>query len=141
MIQTSGEYLGDLRCRAVHGPSGDEIHTDAPVDNQGKGEAFSPTDLVAAALGTCVMTIIGIAAARQDLDIRGSRFTVEKEMVADPKRRIGKLTTTIVLPASLGERDRTILERAGHHCPVHNSLAEGVEAPLTFVYEDFTTGM
>jgi putative redox protein len=131
MVKTSGEYQGDLRCVAVHGPSGD-----APADNQGRGEAFSPTDLVAAALGTCVMTIIGIVAAKHDLDITGSRFTVLKEMVADPRRRIAKLTTTIVLPASLSERDRSILERAGLHCPVHNSLAENVETPIEFRYED-----
>jgi putative redox protein len=140
MVKTTGEYLGDLRCSAVHGPSGDEIKTDAPKDNQGKGEAFSPTDLVGTALGTCVMTIIGIAAEKLGLDIAGSRFTVEKKMVADPLRRIERLTTTIVLPASLSDRDRTALERAGSHCPVHRSLSERLEAPLRFVYEDFSTG-
>ncbi|HUB26806.1 MAG TPA: OsmC family protein, partial [Tepidisphaeraceae bacterium] len=82
MVEIRIAYEGDLRCKAVHGPSNSELLTDAPTDNMGKGESFSPTDLVATALGTCMMTIMGIAAQRMEVDLRGSTATVTKEMTA-----------------------------------------------------------
>ena len=90
-VRIDVEYLGELRCRSVHAPSGNQLLTDAPVDNQGKGEAFSPTDLVATALATCVLTTMGIVAARHGWDLAGSHASVEKAMVNDPHRRIGRL--------------------------------------------------
>jgi putative redox protein len=135
MVEITGTYEGDLRVRAVHGPSGAEVITDAPVDNHGRGEGFSPTDLIATSLGTCILTIFGILAERRGLDLAGASFSVRKEMVADPKRRIARLETTIRLPARLGEEDRRALEAAARACPVHESLSERVECPLHFVYE------
>ena len=90
-VKISCEYLGDLRVRATHGPSGTVLHTDAPVDNHGKGESFSPTDLTATSLATCIMTILGIQAKGLELDFRGLRVDVEKHMTAQPPRRIAKL--------------------------------------------------
>jgi len=133
-------YEGDLHCSATHGPSGNTLPTDAPVDNQGKGEAFSPTDLVATALATCVLTTMGIVARRNELDIAGTRARVTKEMVNTPVRRIGRLDLVVTFPAEkarkLSATDRSKLEAAGHHCPVHQSLHPAVEAPITFIYED-----
>jgi putative redox protein len=119
-------YQGDLRCEAVHGPSGTRLITDAPVDNHGKGESFSPTDLVATALGACLMTIMGIVAKRSEWDLAGMRTHVVKEMVQVPARRIGRLGVTISIPAdkarALSAEDRSKLEHAALHCPVHHSL-------------------
>ncbi|MFQ5599684.1 MAG: OsmC family protein [Candidatus Krumholzibacteriia bacterium] len=126
-------YEGDLHCVAIHGPSGDRLPTDAPVDNQGRGEHFSPTDLVAGALGTCMLTIMGLAARNHDIDMTGSRATVIKEMSAVPRRHISKLTVEIRLPARLDAQSRTILERAALGCPVHASLGPDTEVELTFV--------
>jgi putative redox protein len=134
MVHITGSYEGELRCRAEHGPSGAELITDAPVDNAGKGRCFSPTDLVATALGTCVVTILAIVAERRGVDISPCTFRVEKEMIADPTRRIARLATVVTLPASIDAEERKILERAGRHCPVHASLDERVEAPVTFEY-------
>jgi putative redox protein len=131
-----GVYDGDLRMTARHGPSGATLATDAPADNQGRGENFSPTDLVATALGTCLLTTMGIVAGRHGVDLRGARFRTTKEMIADPHRRIARLATTIFLSSSLRAEDRALLERAAKGCPVHRSLGEGVDAPVTFVYED-----
>ena len=134
MVTIEGNYLGDLQVEAVHGPSGATLRTDAPADNQGKGREFSPTDLVATSLGTCIATILGIVARRREIDLAGMRFRVTKEMVADPDRRIGSLSTTIFFPASVPEEARPVLERAAHACPVHRSLDPRVEAPIEFVY-------
>jgi uncharacterized OsmC-like protein len=91
-------YHGELRCTSTHEPSRTELLTDAPVDNQGLGESFSPTDLMATALATCVLTTMAIFAQRHGVELRGATATVEKEMVTDPLRRIGKLTTTVRVP-------------------------------------------
>lgn len=135
MVEVTGTYEGDLRCAAVHGPSRSELRTDAPADNMGRGETFSPTDLVATALGTCIVTTIAIVARRRGFDVSAARFRVEKHMATDPVRRIGRLPVTVVLPASLSGEERTICERAARTCPVHRSLHPDVEAPITFVYE------
>ena len=132
MVTITMNYQGDLRTQATHGPSRTQLITDAPVDNQGKGASFSPTDLVATALGTCMLTTMGIVAQRHGWKLEGSSATVEKHMVADPERRIGKLTVHIRLPGGFGEKERTILERTAFTCPVHKSLGDKVEIPVTF---------
>ena len=132
-------YQGELRCVAKHGPSSGEITTDAPVDNHGRGEAFSPTDLVAAALGSCMVTIMGIVAERGKLDIAGTQVHVEKHMQQQPVRRIGELTVRIAIPKEKGARltseDRLKLETAAKTCPVHKSLHPDIQIPLEFVYD------
>jgi putative redox protein len=132
-------YQGQLRSLATHGPSKAQIATDAPVDNHGKGESFSPTDLVATALGTCAMTLMGIIADRNQLDIVGTKVHVVKEMIQEPVRRIGRLPVTITIPADkatkLTAADRAKLETAARHCPVHKSLHPEIDAPMVFVYE------
>jgi len=132
MVEVQIEYLGDLRCEAVHGPSGVTLRTDAPKDNMGKGESFSPTDLVATALGTCMLTIMGIVARQNAIDLTGARVTVRKEMVAKPIRRIGRLSVEFHVPIDPGEENRTRLVNAAYTCPVHKSLHPDVDAPVTF---------
>jgi putative redox protein len=131
-------YEGQLRCRATHGPSKTQLATDAPVDNHGRGESFSPTDLVATALGTCMTTLMGIVADRNKLDITGTTVHVVKEMVQEPVRRIGTLRVTIRVPADKGAllaaEDRKKLETAAMHCPVHKSLHPDIQTPIEFSY-------
>jgi putative redox protein len=131
-------YEGQLRCVATHGPSGVTLTTDAPVDNQGRGESFSPTDLVGTALGSCLLTIMGIVAQRGNLDITGTRIHVVKEMVQQPVRRIGQLAVTITIPADkaakLSASDRSKLETAARACPVHQSIHPDVQMPIEFVW-------
>ncbi len=131
MVQIDTEYLGDLLCRAEHGPSGVTLTTDAPKDNHGQGRSFSPTDLVATALGTCIATILGIQADKHDFDLEGIEISVEKEMTSDP-RRIDSLTTEVTMPVRLDERTRERLERAAHRCPVDESLHPDINVPITF---------
>ena len=120
--------------RATHAPSGESLATDAPVDNQGRGETFSPTDLVATALGACMATIMGIVAERHELDISGMTVSVEKDMVAEPVRRIGALPVTITFARPVPADLRGRLEVAAHSCPVHASLHPDIDAAVTFVY-------
>jgi putative redox protein len=135
MVVITGRYTGDLRCEAVHGPSGAKLVTDAPADNMGRGEMFSPTDLVATALGTCILTTMAILATRRGIDFSSATFSVEKHMATDPVRRIGRLPVTIRMSAAISEENRALLERAAHTCPVHKSLHAQVDAPISFVYE------
>jgi putative redox protein len=139
MVTLTSTYEGGLRCRAVHGPSGTTLITDAPVDNHGKGESFSPTDLVATALGACSLTIMGIVAERNQLDIAGTKAHVVKEMVQQPVRRIGGLKVVITIPAEKARKltadDRQKLEQGALHCPVHKSLHPDIHAPIEFVFE------
>jgi putative redox protein len=128
------EYQGDLHCKAVHGPSGTELNTDAPKDNQGRGESFSPTDLVATALGSCMLTVMGIMARTLKVDIAGATATVEKEMTATAPRRIQRLGVRIHIPPSLSAENRQKLERAAHTCPVHKSLHPDIETPIEFTW-------
>jgi putative redox protein len=132
------EYVGDLHCEAVHGPSGNRLVTDAPVDNGGKGETFSPTDLAATAFGTCLVTIMGIVARRHGWDLTGTRVRVLKEMTAVPMRRIGELTASIAVPAGrvTATADRELLERAAETCPVRQSLHPDVKVTIAFEYGD-----
>ena len=134
MVAIQFEYQGDLHCKAVHGPSGTELTTDAPKDNQGRGESFSPTDLVATALGTCMLTIMGIMARTLNIDIAGTTATVEKEMTASMPRRIQSLAVKIRIPQSLSPENQQKLERAAHTCPVHKSLHPDVQAPIEFTW-------
>jgi putative redox protein len=134
MVAIQMEYQGDLHCKAVHGPSQTALVTDAPKDNQGRGESFSPTDLVATALGTCMLTVMGIAARTLELDITGTTATVEKEMTTAAPRRIASLSVSIHVPQTLRSEDRQKLERAAHTCPVHKSLHPDVQTPITFTW-------
>ena len=134
MVRIDVTYQGGLRCEATHGPSGQKLVTDAPVDNRGKGESFSPTDLVATALGTCIPTIMGIVAEREKIDLTSLRITVQKEMSAEAPRRIAKLITRIMMPKGLTDQQKAKLEKAAHTCPVHQTLEGKVELPIEFVY-------
>jgi len=127
-------YEGDLHCTAIHGPSGDRIVTDAPVDNRGRGEHFSPTDLLGTAMGTCILTILGIAAQERGIDLKGARAEIVKEMGAVPRRHIAHLSVRLHLPAHLDERQRRLMETAAHTCPVHASLGEHTKVEMEFVY-------
>ncbi|MBN1517801.1 OsmC family protein [Candidatus Sumerlaeota bacterium] len=135
-VKATVEYQGDLICKSTHGPSGQSIITEAPVDNGGQGRYFSPTDLVGVSAATCAMTIIGIAAKNNGLDVAGMTAEVEKEMVADPVRRIAKLIMTINLPAHLSEADRQKLEAAGNGCPVKKSLHPDCEFIVEYRYKN-----
>ncbi len=132
MVRISIRYEGGLRSAATHGPSGQTLHTDAPVDNHGRGESFSPTDLVATALGSCMATIMGIVADRHQLDLRGMEIEVVKTMSADAPRRIAKLETTINVPLPPDHPQRVVLENAALTCPVHKSLHPDMEKPVVF---------
>ena len=132
MVAIQLEYQGDLHSKAVHGPSGTELFTDAPKDNQGRGESFSPTDLVATALGSCMLTTMGIMARTLELDIAGATAVVEKEMTSSTPRKIQRLTVRIRMPKALGAEDRVKLERAAHTCPVAQGLSPEVEQVVEF---------
>jgi putative redox protein len=132
MVEIKIAYQGHLHCEATHGPSGKTLATDAPKDNHGKGETFSPTDLVATALGSCMLTVMGIVAQRHNIALEGATARVTKEMAASPARRIGRLTVAIHVPGSLTEEQRKLLENAAHTCPVHKSLHPDIEIPVTF---------
>ena len=134
MVEINARYEGQLRCHATHGPSKSTIFTDAPVDNHGRGEAFSPTDLVATALQTCMMTIMGIYAERHGIDLRGMTARTEKVMTKEGPRRISSLRTVLTLPIAADHPQRAALENAAHTCPVHKSLHPDVHAPIEFVF-------
>ena len=132
MVRIEGSYAGDLRCEAVHGPSGSKLATDAPADNEGRGETFSPTDLVATALGTCMATIMGIVADRHGWNIEGTSMTIAKEMTSEAPRRIRSLGVEIAGPALPSDEARKTLENAAHTCPVRLSILPAIEVPVTF---------
>ncbi len=131
MVQMSGIYKGEKRCDLTHGPSGEHILTDAPKDNNGKGEAFSPTDLVGAALGSCILTTLAIVGERDGLDLKGSKFKVEKAMNDSP-RKIQSLTVHIDLPSHIPMDIRAKYEKIALTCPVHRSLHPDVQMPISF---------
>lgn len=134
MVRIDIEYKGDLRCQAEHEPSRQLLVTDAPKDNMGRGEAFSPTDLVATALGTCIATTMAIVARRDSLELAGFRVSVEKEMVSQPTRRIGALKVRLHMPSGLTDVQRRKLEAAAHACPVHKSLHPETRVETEFLY-------
>ena len=123
-------YTGDLHCKLTHEPSQAVIETDAPKDNMGRGEAFSPTDLVGAALASCILTTMAIVAKRDGILFEGAEASVEKEMVVQPTRRIGSLKVVVMAPKSVPLEHREKLERAANHCPVHKSLHPDIAAPI-----------
>jgi len=135
MVKVDVTYKGSLRCQMKHGPSGALVETDAPKDNMGKGEVFSPTDLVASALAACILTTMGIVAQRHHISLEGSRAEVTKEMSTDP-RRIARVAVHFHMTAGIPPAERPILERAGLNCPVHKSLHPDIELPIQFSYPD-----
>ena len=132
MVEISIKYLGDLRCEARHEASGTVITTDAPVDNEGRGESFSPTDLAATSLGACMLTIMGIAARKQGVDLGDTKVKVLKEMTPQPPRRIAKLTVVFTIPLPASHEKRAMLEVAAKSCPVHLSLHPEVVQDMRF---------
>ena len=133
-VRVEAVYEGDLICRAVHGPSGDALLTDAPADNQGQGRHFSPTDLVGTAMITCMVTYIGLAARARGWSVEGTRAEVIKEMSAVPRRHIARLSVTITLPPGVPEAARPVLEAAALGCPVKASLGPDTAVEVAFVY-------
>ena len=130
MTRIDSTYQGQLRCQCIHGPSGTHLETDAPTDNQGKGERFSPTDLVATALSTCILTILGITAERHGWPLEGTTARVDKTMTSSGVRRIALLEVWIQLPAGLSPEQRQRLILAGETCPVKESLEGAVPMRL-----------
>ncbi|TAL70695.1 MAG: OsmC family peroxiredoxin [Bacteroidetes bacterium] len=135
-VEIDVEYLGDLHCKVKHGPSGQEFLTDAPIDNQGKGEYFSPTDLVATAMGSCIATIMGIKAREHDINIVGLKIKVTKEMMNQPYRRIKKLTLDILFSHKLNEHDLTIMKNVIKTCPVTRSLHPDIEIVVEYRFNE-----
>ena len=134
MVRVEMEYQGDLHCVSVHTPSGTALATDAPVDNQGRGESFSPTDLTATSLGTCMLTTMGIFARTLNVDFTGATATVEKEMSSTPPRKIARLTVAIRVPVTTSPENRQRLENAARNCPVKKSIHPDIETSIEFVW-------
>jgi len=135
MVKITGGYQGDLNCTAVHTPSGSLISTDAPKDNQGKGEAFSPTDLVAAAFATCIATTMALVARKQSVDLAGLRYEVTKEMSSGAPRRISRLTVQLWMPAAARQLPAGLMEKTARACPVSESLGPEVEKIIQFHWD------
>ena len=135
MVEIRIDYEGDLHCNALHVPSGNRIATDAPVDNNGRGEAFSPTDLVATALGACMATVIGIVAKRKEIPVEGMKVVVRRHMSEDLPRRIAKLEVDMTVPLSADHPERKVLESAARGCPVHHSLHPDIEVVMTWTWQ------
>ena len=128
-------YKGHLRCECTHLQSGSRIETDAPTDNRGKGERFSPTDTLCVSLATCMITTMGIRCEDMQVDISGSRLEVTKHMLSEP-RRIGKIEINLYLPGEhISEKDRAVLEKIGDNCPVMKSLHPDLEVVTEYVWE------
>ncbi|HSV10491.1 MAG TPA: OsmC family protein [Hanamia sp.] len=128
-------YKGNLRCEAEHVQSKTTIETDAPTDNRGKGERFSPTDLLCVSLGTCMLTTMGIKADDMNIDISNAKADVTKHMTSDP-RRVSKIEVAVTLPANVNEKERTILERTGTNCPVAKSIHPEILLVLNYQWTD-----
>lgn len=136
MVEIKLIYEGDLHCSATHTPSGNSLVTDAPLDNNGRGQAFSPTDLVATALGSCMATVIGIVARRKELPVEGMAVTVRKFMSLDLPRRISRLELDLAIPLSASHPDRKLLESAANGCPVHHSIHPDIEVVMNWTWQD-----
>jgi putative redox protein len=132
MVTINSSYNGGLRCTATHGPTGVTLITDAPVDNHGKGESFSPTDLVATAVANCMMTVMAIAAERHGIDVQGTTVTIGKEMSSDAPRRIVGLKSVMTIPLPADHPQRALLEAAALSCPVKKSIAPEIDATVEF---------
>jgi len=131
MVRIEASYDGNLRCTATHAPSGKQLITDAPVDNKGKGESFSPTDLLATSMLTCIMTIVAIRADSKGIDVSSMSGSVEKTMAANP-RRVAKLEVVVSLPSEMTIEDRSWLITEGCNCPVCVSVSETMDVDVTF---------
>jgi len=136
MVPFTLTYRGALRCELTHGPSKATLITDAPVDNHGKGESFSPTDLVASGLGVCMATVMGITATREGVALEGLTAQIEKHMTSAPPRRIARIVVRFAMPKAIPEAKRPILEKAAHTCPVALSLHPEVVQEVSFGYVD-----
>ncbi|MCU0753349.1 MAG: OsmC family protein [Akkermansiaceae bacterium] len=134
MVEIKLQYEGGLHCSAVHTPSGNTLTTDAPVDNNGRGESFSPTDLVATALASCIATVMGIVASRKNLPIEGLRVTVRKFMSQDAPRRISRLELDIDMPLPADHPERPLLESAARGCPVHHSIHPDIAVVMNWIW-------
>lgn len=134
-VEIRGEYDGNLKMTLTHGPSGAALTTAAPKDNQGDGSSFSPTDLLAASLGSCMVTTMAIFARREGIPFEGAAFHLEKHMAADP-RRVARLPVRVRMPASLTPEQRQRLEAVALGCPVFQSLAPGIAKEVEFVYRE-----
>ena len=133
MVEIDAVYSGAKKCALTH-PDGATLVTDAPRDIGGDASAFSPTDLVASGLASCILTTIAMFAERRDIDITGAKAIVQKEMNKEP-RRIGRLPVQVTLPASIPEELRPAFERVGRSCPVHASLHPDIDAPISYYYK------
>ncbi len=134
MIEIQVQYQGQLRCSATHTPSGNTLQTDAPTDNNGRGETFSPTDLVATALASCITTVMGIVADRKQIDLAGLHVTVRKFMSDSSPRRIAKLELDIHMPLPATHPDRNLLENAARGCPVHHSIHPDIDVVQNWIW-------
>lgn len=132
MVEIHVDYEGELHCNALHLPSGNRLVTDAPVDNNGRGEAFSPTDLVATALGACMATVIGIVARRKEIPVEGMKVAVRKFMSEDLPRRISRLELDLDMPLPGDHPDRALLESTARGCPVHHSIHPDIEVVMNW---------
>ena len=136
MVRITGEYEGELHCTATHVPSAQSLVTDAPKDNQGRGEAFSPTDLTATALATCIATTLALAARKHGNELRGLRYEVTKHMSTEPPRRIIRLATTVWMPVQRETFPAGLMENVARNCPVALSLHPEIEKPMTFIWPE-----
>jgi putative redox protein len=128
-------YQGDLRTTMTHLQSGSEVITDAPTDNHGKGEAFSPTDLMATSLASCILTTMAISTMNRNLDINGASAEVKKVMSTEPPRRVARIEMQITMPANnYSDDDKALLEKIAHACPVARSLHPDLQQVVTFVW-------
>lgn len=136
MVPISLRYDGNLICRVTHDPSAASFITDAPLDNGGKASSFSPTDLLATSLLSCIVTTMALVAERKGFVLSGMTGAIEKHMVSAPDRRVGKLVVTLHMPRGLTADQRTLLERVAKTCPVRKSISPDIDVVETYVYAD-----
>lgn len=135
MVEIKLNYEGNLHCSVIHVPSGAGLETDAPVDNNGLGQSFSPTDLVATGLGACMATVLGIVAKRKEIDLAGMRIAVRKHMSADLPRRISRLEVDLEMPLPGDHPERAMLESTARGCPVHHSIHPDIEVVISWSWK------
>ncbi|MEK7950057.1 OsmC family protein [Luteolibacter soli] len=135
MVEIKIDYQGDLHCSALHVPSGTVIETDAPVDNNGRGESFAPSDLVATGLGVCMATVMGIVARRKEIPMEGLKVAVRKYMTTETPRRIAKLEVDLDMPLPADHPERRLLESTANGCPVHHSLHPDIEVVFNWRWQ------
>ncbi len=136
MVEIKLSYEGELHCSAVHSPSGNTLVTDAPLDNNGLGQAFSPTDLLATALGSCMATVIGIVARRKQIAVEGMTVVVRKFMSDDQPRRVKRLELDLQIPLPASHPERKLLESAARGCPVHHSIHPDIEVVMNWIWRE-----